>query len=41
MTMSKASVSSTLQLLGHSFVAKTYSHIDLPQGMDGTPIPYS
>ena len=28
-------------VLGHSFVAKAYSHINPPQGMDGTPIPYS
>ena len=28
-------------VLGHSFFAKTNSHIDSPQGMDGTPIPYS
>ena len=28
-------------VLCHSFVAKTNSHNDSPQGMDGTPIPYS
>ena len=28
-------------VLCHRFVAKTYSHIDTPQGMDGTPISYS
>ena len=28
-------------VLGHSFVAQAYSHIDSPQEMDGTPIPYS
>ena len=28
-------------MLGHSFVAEAYSHINYPQRMDGTPIPYS
>ena len=28
-------------VLGHSFVAQAYSHIDPPKRMDGTPIPYS
>ena len=28
-------------VLSHSFVAKTNSHIDSPEWMDGTPIPYS
>ena len=28
-------------VLGHSFVAQAYSHIDPRQGMDGTPISYS
>ena len=34
-------MSNTLQCRVKVFVAPTYGHIDPPQGMDGTPIPYS
>ena len=31
----------TASVVGYNFVAQAYSHIDPPQGMDGTPIPNS